>query len=225
MARTRTLQEMREEAIQRAAMENSTFVVTAEVNRRVNQRIAQLYGKLVRARGDEYYAVKATPSTVAGVDTVALAAAFFKLLYVSAKIGGRWVPLERFELQEADDYQDSSWNLVRVPRYRTMGGNLLLRPVPDGVFELQVWYVPHATVLVADGDTFDGINGWEDYVTIGTAIDLKAKEESDTKDLQVELARMDAEITALADTRDEGQPARIRDVRRSVPWPGDWELD
>lgn len=220
MPQTRTLLEMRTEARQRAEMENSTFVTDAELTRYINTAANKLYGKLVAARGDAYYATTATTVTVAGTATVALPSAFYKLLLPQVTVSGVPRTLRRLDLEMVEAYGTTTG----VPeRAMVMGSNLLLRPIPDAVYTITFWYLPYLTQLSADGDTFDGIAGWENYVVLSAAISCLNKEESDTSGLMTELALIETEIQALSGERDHAAPSTIRDVS-PLPWtsPDPW---
>ncbi len=222
MALTRTLAQLRTAAKSRCDMENSSLVADSEWLRFINLGYAELYDKLVRARGFDYYGTTGTVNTVAGTATVALPTTMYKLWGVSASIGGSDTPLRRMEISERDDFggstANSSWQSGSPPWYMVRGASLLLRPVPDGVYTVTFWYVPHITALSADSDTVDGVNGWEEYIEITAAIQAVIKEEGDAAPLLNERARMDARIDAMASDRDEGSPRRVKDVRPRVRW-------
>lgn len=295
MARTRTLAELRTECRQRTEQEGSKFVSDAELTRYLNQSIAKLYGKLVRARGDQYYkrryATSASPAataaavttpvgasivsaanvmlgsstgfplmgpyaaiitatvsgatsavtvmTVAGVEAtlaapftfedlvytityaeelpagVEVPANFFKLLGIDATIGGLPVSLDRLDWSRRAYYSPTSvaWSLGQPLAYdfeaRGDGGWLTFYPAPTTSNAITVWYVPHATVLVSDTDTFDGINGWEHYAVLDACIAMLDKEESSSVALREERKHVEELIDELAGTRDEGMAWRV----------------
>lgn len=218
MALTRTLAQLRTAAKSRCDMENSSFVADSEWLRFINLGYSELYDKLVRARGFDYFGKTGTVNTVAGTATVALPASdFYKLWGVSASINGDDIPLKRMTIAERDDFSGSttraSWSSMTPPRYMIRGANMLFRPIPDGVYTVTFWYVPHITALSADGDTVDGVNGWEEYIELTAAIQAVIKEEGDPQALMAERARMDARIEAMASDRDEGTPIKVQDVR------------
>jgi hypothetical protein len=66
------------------------------------------------------------------------------------------------------------------------------------------------------GDTFDGVNGWEDWACYGAAVDMLNKEESleQAQALQAQRAVLDSQIDALAGNRDAGMPEVVGDVMR-----------
>jgi len=104
-------------------------------------------------------------------------------------------------------------------RYRLMGSYLWLRssatPVSAGR-NMRLWYAPRATLLVNDGDTFDGVSGWDEYVVVDCVIKCRLKGEEDPS---IEMALKQAlvqRIEAAAENRDEAGPHMVTDVRGVV---------
>ena len=215
MARTRTLAEMRTEARRAADMENSGFVADAEVTRQINQSIADLYDMLVEARGEEYYRTSTTLSTVAGTATVALPSDFYKSLGYDVTIAGDDKTIQPMEWSRRNDFEDSSgWAYSGRIFYQEEGASVRFWPTPGAVHTVTLWYIPHATELANDGDTFDGINGWERYVIYDTAIWLRNKEDSPTDGLLIERDRVEQRITRMAKERSMQGPPRTANTRR-----------
>ena len=79
MARTVTISELTTRALRRAKMVNSQFPDTGEVDRLVREAVAELYDKLIAARGAHYYVSEAEAITVANKPFYALPANFYKL--------------------------------------------------------------------------------------------------------------------------------------------------
>lgn len=69
--------------------------------------------------------------------------------------------------------------------------------------------------MLRDTDILDGVNGWEEYVTIDAAIKALRKEESDTSILMAEKAAMMKRILDSAPNRDAGQPDFISNTRNA----------
>ena len=59
----------------------------------------------------------------------------------------------------------------------------------------------------------DGVNGWEEYITIDAAIKAMQKEESDCSILGAQKAAIIRRIEAEAENRDAGSPPVVADVR------------
>lgn len=215
MAATRTLAELRTEARQRADMEtDDSFIADAELTRMVNQSIRELYDLLVEALGQEYFYTTATIATVAGTTAYALPTAFYKLLGVDLSLGnGEYMELRSFQFHERNNtIPGLGWGYPDGPRYRIMGANIHFRPAPTGVESILVHYIPYPTSLSGDTDTFDGINGWEEYVIVDCAAKMLEKEESEAGPLYKRKAELMQRIQGLAGTRDAGFPESVIDV-------------
>lgn len=209
------LQTLRQRARRRADMENSTFVSDAELNQWINASADELYDLLVSKLGDDYFTTLAAFVTAAGVETVALPAGMLKLLGVELQSGSDWVTLRRYMQTERNAYRSAMAFAGTQPRYRLEGANIRFLPVPSGVLNGRFVYVPARTQLVADADTFDGINGWEEYIVVDAARKCLDKEEGDTSGLQQEKLGLIARIEMAAANRDAGEPNRVTDT----DWP------
>lgn len=82
MARTVTISELTTRALRRAKMVNSQFPDTGEVDRLVREAVAELYDKLIAARGAHYYMQRAEGITVPSYPVLILPADFYKLCAV-----------------------------------------------------------------------------------------------------------------------------------------------
>src|SRR5690606_33494122 len=106
-------------------------------------------------------------------DSYNLAADFFALLTVHRVEDGHGYLLHRHDhrLRPRTDLG------VPAATYRIVGSTIVFDPRPaTGEYELR--YVPRPAVLVADGDEFDGILGWEEYPALYAAVKLLHKENS-----------------------------------------------
>lgn len=234
-----TLESVRTSAQQRADMFTSDFITNAEWNANINASYFELYGLLVQKYGNEYFvALDSTGNffqfTTNGTSEIyplpdgsttylmpdgSTAPAFFKLLGVELQVNGAndWLTLKPFPFIErnrisssnAAAYVGRSTNL----RYHLLGSSLWLKPRPMGGQIVRLQYVPRMTILVNDDDTFDGVNGWEEYIIIDAAIKALQKEESDTSVLMAQKVAMIQRIEAEAENRDAGSPARVGDAR------------
>jgi hypothetical protein len=222
MARTRTLALLRAEVQARADIENDPHITSAEVDRFINQSIAALHQKAALAGEDEYTTSVAIP-TVAGSESYTVASAFFKIVSADALVSGEVRPLRRWTFAERHLFLNAtSWSSTSQPlAYRLVGGDTIkLLPVPDGVYTVTVWYIPASTVLAADGDLYDGRDGFEEWVVLDAAIKCKTKSEEDIRELVGERDRVMLDILASLATKDQARPERVQDVapRRAREW-------
>lgn len=234
-----TLEAVRIAAQQRSDQFSSDFLTQAEWNANINASYFELYGLLVQKYGNEYFvALDSTGSffqfTTNGTSEIyplpdgsvtylmpdgSTAPSFFKLLGVDLQINGanQWVTLKPFPFIERNriSTQNAQASIGRSTnlRYHLLGSNLLLRPRPMSGQIIRIPYVPRMTILVDDDATFDGVNGWEEYIVIDAAIKAMQKEESDCSILMAQKTAMIQRIEAEAENRDVGSPARVGDAR------------
>jgi len=228
MARQRTLTELILEVRQRADIENSTHITDAEITRMLNQSTARLYGEISqRCEGD--YAVKTTITTVAGTESYSMPATFWRLASIPpiTDISGRRSDLRRWSTRDRASLLDPvrGWTTARPVYYRLMAADQIsFLPVPDGVYSVDVWYIPASPEMTLGSDKFDGRNGWEEFVILDAVIKCITKEEGDASVFAAERETLRREILEQAASKDLADTDRVQDVERSrwAPW-GLWE--
>lgn len=200
----------------RADIVNDPFHPDSEIDDYINEGIAELYGKLVLAKGDEYFADDFASTTVAGINTVALPADFFKILGVRWHYASnRRIKLPRMDFQKFMGLGDnvvSGWSDWSSVYYMTQKQTVMFWPTPKEAHTLTIWYIPAAAKLTAPGDTFDGVNGWEKYVVLHAVRMVKLKREESTGVTDTALADIEQKINSLSGNRDDGQPSHVIDV-------------
>lgn len=226
MARTRTLAQLRQEVRQRADLESSNHVTDSEVNRYVNQSCAALHGLIAEA-DEDYLTVSTTITTVAGTGTYAFTG--YRIRWVEAVINGLTVRLDRWRFDQRDQLINAAtrWTSTgAIPLYRYVRGQISLLPVPDGAYSVTIWHIDPFADLTLDSDTFNGEDGWEEWVVLDAAIKCLTKEESDPSALMAERQRVEQRIRAALGTRDHARPDTAVDTDPNARWWtfGRWSL-
>lgn len=213
-----TLATLRTRARERADMSAAGFVPDSAtgIDAWINEGVQILHEKLVAAYGSNYVS-KSTTLTTTTNGLITLPADFFALLGVSLVASGQNTPLDPFPQRERETTVGASsflWTGTpqTAPRYQLFGANLRLRPAPSAGQSIIFEYNPVATALVLTSDTVDFPNGWERYVIVYTAIQMKLKQESSVTELVTLLEGMDKQLKEMADLRDAGAPAQAADV-------------
>ena len=141
------------------------------------------------------------------------------LQIAQAQGGTQFVTIRNFMFQERNQY-NYLYNPIAIGilggtniLYRIIGTQFLkLIPTPNiANLKFKLWYIPTYTALVNDSDTFDGINGWEEYVILDVVIKMLAKQQQDTTAWDMGKAAMLKRIEAMSPTRDVGTPQRVSD--------------
>jgi hypothetical protein len=221
MARTVTLLSLRNQCRQVANMEGSQFISDSELTQYINNSAAELYDLIVESWQD-YYLKSTTFPVLNGTDTYALPTDFYKLRGVDLLLdaAGNAITLRPFQFAERNAYAFTpGYNMFGVAQYRyqLQGNNIRFVPVPQTNSNVKLWYIPAQAPMVADIDTLDGIDGWEEYIIVDVAAKMIDKEEGDITSLIMRKNALIQRINDSAPNRDAGEPARISDINKMMP--------
>lgn len=229
MARTRTLTELIADVRDRADAEVSQHVTDAQITRYLNQSIAALYALIVEQDESDFVeqvdidvAAGAVASGIVTAPVDGTAINPYKLLAVDVinSDGTSW-PVQRFMMGERAnlDGEAGTYAALSFTRYQWRGANTLYWSPPwQSAVTIRVTYVPSPTDLATGTDEYDGRAGWEEWVTLDSAIKVLAKEESDVTDMVRERALVEQRILKQIVARDRAQPKRVRDVVGGERW-------
>lgn len=161
----------------------------AELNAYINDGQKFLFSEIVKTNPD-YAVARSTASTVANQNGYTLPADMF-----GGKFRGMWAysasTANRTEVQyKSNDTVMGLQHITGYPQYYAIiDGGIVLAPVPDGIYTLEIWYSASPTVLSTDAD-----NCW-------------------FKDEEVEAVAAWAAIKALTRIgRDESKVSKILDI-------------
>lgn len=254
MSRTRTLAQLRADVCDRADITDGGTTgrhTTANLNRRINQAIQQ-YRRLITDCGVDTYIVPyaTTTNTSATADAngwaprdyLALPNDFYHLQGIDIQTGGTTVPMLDFMQLERNLFKIAPAWLASggagMPIFYKLGGfnaagSRLVKIIPsaDNSYNAVVWYLPVPADLVADGDTFDGLAGYEEWIVNRAAMDSLLRDGGQTVPvyaaLAAENAKLEAEMVftfatqAGAGRRVDSKALRNRMVQLSR---GDWRI-
>lgn len=186
-------------------------VLTTWINE-ANQKLAGILLKF----NDNWSLSEDTQNIVAGTKSYSLPADCWRVLRVDVKDSSdQFITMEPYAISEetALDYN----NVVGVGQYRYLvsGSNIRMSPLPTYSITngLRVLYNANPALLVDDTDTLDGVSGFENYIILECGI--KANQRFATDDYQsliVERSDMEKFIKSLANSKDTGNPSRVRDA-------------
>lgn len=210
MARAVTLLSLRTQVRERADIENATARHTdAQLNEIINQSYADLHEELTISTED-YLLSTSTITTSNGVDTYALPSTFYKLRGLFISLGGFVEQLQPFAIQQLDEYQyTGGWISGSPIAYHLAGSNIIFKPTPTGAYTITVYFTPAPARMVADGDTIDGVAGWEEYVVWDAVVRVLVRDERDASIARGEAERLKNRVIRMASQRDYASPSRI----------------
>jgi len=175
--RTVTLAQLRQDISNQADIAGLTARHGATLlNRLANQSIQRFREKLSN-EGARHFLTVATGTTTTGatsgfpfykLNAGSLASGIVRIFGVDVKAqDGSWRRLEHTTFEDRDSYGGGHPASIGEPRvwaeYQTT--TLAIMPPPDRNYDFVVWYLPVLNDLQADTATFDGVAGWEDFVT------------------------------------------------------------
>lgn len=220
------------EAQQRCDKVNSQFYSQQELMSMCSQSRKELFDILAQKFGDDYYlALPYQYLTSNQQQFYPLPADFYKLLGVDVALNNgdpnSWVTLKEFSFIQRNLYNfPNVYTMYGITnlRYRLMGNQIEIVPVPSGGQTIQLWYVPRPNQLIQPTDIVDGISGWEEYVVVDMCIKMLAKEESDVSLFMEQKQMLLKRIEEAGENRNIGEPETVSDSRRrNFSWgdPGD----
>jgi hypothetical protein len=229
VARTVTLASLVARVRQRADIVNATLRHTdAEIQDNIQESATELYDLIVEAYGADYYIASTTLVTVANIKVVSLPTDFYKIVGLDVTYNGKNYALSQFEFANRNKYGDLTWGAPEcLPRYRIWQDHLYLAPTPKSVYSLLLHYVKRMQALTdtAPAVYFDGINGWEEYIVLDSAIKALLKDDLDPSALMARKAEISARIVRMAPTRDAANPTCFTDTMggdvESILWWGE----
>jgi hypothetical protein len=245
MARLVTLSTLQNRTRQRANVENGSnnaLFTTMELNDNINEGLATLYDFVISQQDQPYYLSQIAFNTSTNSDTYIIGAGqainvsnFYKGKGLDINFGQQIVISARpFMWSERNRFKwYPGWIYSQPVFYQFIGkssGNVAnsgtdsikLIPTPSGQFNCVLWYYPTLDPLVNAGDTFDGINGFEEYAVLHAARKLLVKQErfDHAQMLSSMMAEEKMRIEAMLVTHDAENPMRVQDVTLNDGWIG-----
>lgn len=222
-----SLLQIRTLARQESDTENDPHISDTELTAFVNQSRYELYDILVSRFGEDYYSANATITTDGVNDQFPLpdgtlysaAPPYYKGALVESQVYGGptgWVSLQKFNFHEKNKFRLLNYYTImaqRLPRYRIVGSNLMLAPLPVNGIQVRIWYAPRLAPLVLDADMSEDFSGWLEYVIVDAAIKCVIKQERDPSALMARKRELKERIEAMAQNRDLGEPNTVTEVQ------------
>lgn len=225
MPDTQQLSQLRTSARRYADMEDSEFVTDSEVDAYLNLGVRHLWALLFQNDIDRFV-TNTELVTVTGTREYTLADNFLvmRLVEVLQASGSEDAyPIQAYNLSEGHTsntglfgsaFTDGEHLRYAVYGQSTAGDGTRIRFDPDPAGRtFRLWYVAAPETLAADGDLFDGVLGWEEWVTLWAAEQMMLKEESDPTFLIRKRQEVTKLVQHVAGSRDVGSAHRVARVR------------
>lgn len=188
MARNATLLQLRTDIAEQADIAGavgatSRYTPTA-LTRLVNQSINRFRERL-SGEGAAHFLVSATGSLTAGatspypfgvLDLSALSPSLVRTYGLDVTVNGVVYSLKHVPFTARADYGGPLATGVPQAWAHYQTNKIAILPPASSAYVYVCWYLPALTDLSADGDTFNGVSGWEDYVVWDVVMRLIIKD-------------------------------------------------
>ena len=186
MARNVTLGQLKGDIAAQAdvVIGTSARYVPSLITRLINQSINRFREKLSN-EGAQHFLTSTNGNLTAGatspwsfgsLDLSAASPAVVRVYSVELNVNSEIRTLDHVPFAARNDYGGPSSTGVPCAWANYKTDKLALMPAPDSTYAYIAWYLPVATDLSADSSTFDGVSGWEDYVTWDVVSRLATKD-------------------------------------------------
>lgn len=188
---------------------------TAELNEAINDSIAHLYDLLIGWDPSRYLttASQAITSGTADYTLSTLAGDLYQVVAVDvldATVPSGRVPVERYNYRERHLVQTQPADKYSA-RYEIRGGKLRLYPTPQWSGTIEIGYIPTAPLLAADGDTWDSVNRWDEWVVLDVVRKAQIKRRESVSELLVMQQALLERIRSVA-SPDRARPRTVVSV-------------
>lgn len=219
MARTATLSQLRTRILDVTDKREQRFSQSV-LNTWINQAICEFEDAVLEVQ-DTYNLKSDTINIVSGTYDYSLPSDFYRLRGVDIYDGTYWYSMKPFNFDTRNDRQVTSGTSTDMV-YLIYQNYIRLQPTPgySRTNGLRVWYVPVHTDLSGDSDTYDGVNGWEDFVVYSVGLRIREAEEEDASLMASLLGQARARIQKAASYRDHCFLPTIKNVKNGYyPYP------
>ena len=205
---------------------NDTNITDAWLYQQASVLVAQLWDKIINAGLGGEGIKTVYLSTVANQQEYSLDAAIWR-----PTVGGAGAALADFYKVKTLYCNDGN-NLFR-PILRAGPSEQYALKAPGSPLTMKLCYLPAAPVFTSGAEVFDGINGYEGYVTQGIAYAIKLKQQDDGGPHKGLMREIEEQIKDSANRNMDTPPrivrrrAQSRWANRTLPYTGGvgaWDL-
>jgi hypothetical protein len=182
--------------------EQSGYYTTAQMNSFINMAAKETQKILIQSFENRFVNV-IEASTVLNQERYVLPSDFLKINLLEVVSSGTGVNEVTYPLVQAPlSQKDRSYSKTGLPlQYSFINEEIVLRPIPDAVYTLRMYYTFRITRLVNDGDVPEIPEEYHEYIALRAAKFGFIKDGRETGALDVELSRLQEDMKRDAENR------------------------
>ncbi len=188
---------------------NNGYFTLSILNQRLNLNLRELQKRLISAN-ENYYTVCSTTSTVSGQAAYALPSDFLQIIRLDYVTQGSGVTAQTQKINFITPNQvDLLSETTGAPAFYYMQkNNLILAPVPNGIWTLHLEYSYYVSDMVLAADVPDAPQQFHPYIAYLTARDCMVKDGRPLAAIETQLAQYEMLLKQIAVQR-EADGARM----------------
>ncbi len=188
------------------------------LNQRLNLNLRELQKRLISAN-ENYYTVCSTTPTISGQAAYALPSDHLQTIRLDYITQGSGVTAQTQKINFITPNQrDLLSDTTGAPAfYYTQKNNIILAPVPNGVWTLHLEYSYYVADMVATSDVPDAPQQFHPYIAYMTARDCMVKDGRPLQSIETQLAQYEMLLKQIAVQR-EADGARMVVSTESMDW-------
>jgi len=154
------------------------------LTRRINQSCQRFYERL-SSSGVTQFLVADSGTFVVGptspypfqvLDLSSLSPSLVRTYGIDVTIGDRTYGLDHVPFTARNDYLGPGYTGEPVAWAHIKRDSVAILPAPSEAWSYLVWYLPVIPDLSDDGDNWDGVAGWEDYIKWDVCLQLLTRD-------------------------------------------------
>lgn len=194
------------------------FVSDSQIETVIDASYAEFYDLLISPAGWSYFTTPDAGVTVSGTQAYALPDDFYKMSGVDVVLGGGiTMTAQALPFVERNRFNVLPWATYPYgppARYIVIGAEVWFYPLPNGVTNFTLWYIPKATRNAGSPSaTYDFVSGWQEFVVFDAVCKLLSKEQNDLSYPMARRAELKQRIIEASADRDVGTPPRVSRAR------------
>lgn len=174
MSRAATLAQLREDVQNQADVAGATTRTTPSlINRLLNQAV-QRFRERISAEGSTHYLTSTTGTLGVGatspypfyvLDLTGVSPGIVRTYGVDVTVNSEVISLSHVSFNDRDKYGGPNNTDIPAAWSHFSREQLAILPPSSGSYPYVVWYLPVLADMTSDGSSFDGVAGWEEFVT------------------------------------------------------------
>lgn len=215
---------------------NDGHITDSDLTFWINQSAYRLYDILIEKGQSDYFTLVSGTLTTDGTNQqyAVPMTDFYKGFGVDYRVGNpgqspslAWLSMPTFAKPDRNRYTFPNYitpyGMMNV-RYRFLGpfsgsaNSIFFSPTPMAGASVRFWYAPTMVPMTGAADTFNGVNGWDEFIYTDVAIKILLKQERDASGQMARMMAIEKHIEEIAEARNMGDGETVAETQPDGFW-------